>query len=72
VTAAPPLPVLDPARCTGCGDCVAVCPAGCLEMAGELPWLPRPGACIACGACEFVCVAAAVIVTPPIAAGAGW
>ena len=30
----PPLPVLDPARCTGCGDCVAVCPTNCLEMSG--------------------------------------
>jgi len=64
--------VLDTARCTGCGDCVAVCPTACLETAGELPWLPRPGACIACGACEFVCVAAAVAVTPPTAAGAEW
>ena len=25
MTADPPRPVLDPARCTGCGDCVAVC-----------------------------------------------
>jgi NAD-dependent dihydropyrimidine dehydrogenase PreA subunit len=59
----PPLPVLDPARCTGCSDCVAVCPTNCLEMSGGLPWLPRPGDCVACGACEFVCPAAAVVVT---------
>lgn len=62
-----PLPNLDPARCTGCGDCVAVCPTDCLEMAGAVPWLPRPGACIGCGACEFVCPTAAVVATPPVA-----
>jgi ferredoxin-type protein NapF len=27
-------PWIDPARCTGCGACVAVCPAGSVEMAG--------------------------------------
>jgi NAD-dependent dihydropyrimidine dehydrogenase PreA subunit len=72
VSAAPTLPVLDPSRCTGCGDCVAVCPTACLEMTGPLPWLPRPGSCIACGACEWVCIAAAVCVTPATAAGTGW
>ena len=33
------LPVLNESRCTGCGDCVAVCPTRCLAMAGPLPWL---------------------------------
>jgi len=36
------LPVLDESRCTGCGLCPDVCPTVCLEMAGALPWLPRP------------------------------
>ena len=30
----PDLPLLNEARCSGCGDCVTVCPTGCLEMAG--------------------------------------
>ena len=49
------LPVLDSSRCTGCGDCVAVCPADCLAMAGPRPWLPRPRDCVSCSACELVC-----------------
>jgi formate hydrogenlyase subunit 6/NADH:ubiquinone oxidoreductase subunit I len=49
------LPLLNEARCTGCGDCVAVCPTECLEKAGPLPWLPRPADCISCSACVLVC-----------------
>ncbi len=60
MNAAGELPLLDVARCTGCGDCVAVCPTACLEMAGVRPWLPRPAACVSCGACELVCPAAAI------------
>jgi NAD-dependent dihydropyrimidine dehydrogenase PreA subunit len=54
------LPVLDESRCTGCGDCVVVCPAYCLEMAGPLPWLPRPEDCTSCGLCDAVCPADAL------------
>ena len=49
------LPLLDRGRCTGCGDCVVVCPTACLEMAGAVPWLPRPADCVACELCVFVC-----------------
>ena len=55
-----PLPVLDDARCTGCGRCVAVCPTACLERWGAVVWLPRPADCVRCGACELVCPTAAV------------
>jgi formate hydrogenlyase subunit 6/NADH:ubiquinone oxidoreductase subunit I len=57
------LPVLDAARCTGCGDCVAACPTDCLAMAGPRPWLPRPADCISCTACELVCPADAITVS---------
>lgn len=31
-TGGPPLPALAPDRCTACGDCVAVCPAGAVSL----------------------------------------
>ncbi len=49
------LPLLDATRCTGCGDCVAVCPTGCLAMRGALPWMPRPLDCVPCALCVHVC-----------------
>jgi ferredoxin len=49
------LPWLDERVCVGCGDCVVVCPTECLEMAGPLPWLPRPADCVSCAACVLVC-----------------
>lgn len=54
------LPVVDTVRCTGCGDCVAVCPAECLALAGRLPWLPRPLDCLSCTVCELVCPTQAI------------
>jgi formate hydrogenlyase subunit 6/NADH:ubiquinone oxidoreductase subunit I len=58
------LPVLNPIRCTGCGDCVTICPVDCLGMAGVRPWMPRPGDCIACNACVIVCPADAIEMKP--------
>jgi formate hydrogenlyase subunit 6/NADH:ubiquinone oxidoreductase subunit I len=59
------LPELDITRCTGCSDCVAVCPAECLTMAGALPWLPRPLDCISCSLCELICPVEAIRLGTP-------
>ncbi len=56
------LPMLDERRCTGCGDCVTICPTDCLAMAGALPWLPRPYDCIACSACAIICPSEAIAI----------
>lgn len=58
------LPTLDETRCTGCGDCVRVCPTACLEMAGPLPWLPRPLDCIRCAVCVLICPVQALGLEP--------
>ena len=59
------LPAVDETRCSGCGDCVAVCPTNCLAMAGPLPWLPRPADCVRCELCVQVCPADALRMRPP-------
>jgi formate hydrogenlyase subunit 6/NADH:ubiquinone oxidoreductase subunit I len=59
------LPELDVTRCTGCGDCAALCPPQCLEMRGPLPWLPRPHECISCTLCVLVCPADALRMASP-------
>jgi MinD superfamily P-loop ATPase len=61
------LPLLNETRCNGCGDCVAVCPTRCLEMAGSLPWLPRPVDCVACALCVVICPPAALTLAPTVA-----
>ena len=55
------LPLLDETLCTGCGDCVVVCPAECLEFAADLPWLPRPQDCVSCTLCAIICPADAIV-----------
>ena len=57
------LPLLDETRCTGCGDCVFVCPVDCLEMTGAVPWLPRPRVCVSCMLCVLVCPGEALQMT---------
>jgi formate hydrogenlyase subunit 6/NADH:ubiquinone oxidoreductase subunit I len=61
----PELPLLDLANCVGCGDCVAVCPADCLEMAGRTPWMPRPRDCVYCDLCVQVCPTDALSMADP-------
>jgi electron transport complex protein RnfB len=42
------------ARCTGCGACLATCPAGALVAAPGRPAL-LPGRCTGCLECVEVC-----------------
>jgi len=58
---------LEGERCTGCGNCVAICPmdlwrmrAGRAELAGD--YRDR---CLECGSCHVACEAGAVDFTYP-------
>lgn len=54
-------PVIDPARCIGCGACTNVCPEGkVLGLIGGKAELIEPSACIGHGACRTACPAGAV------------
>jgi ferredoxin len=60
----PELPLLDNSKCTGCSDCVQVCPVDCLVMRGFYPWLLRPRDCVACALCVLICPEQALRMQP--------
>ena len=63
------LPEIDTDTCTGCGDCVAVCPTGALAMAKGKAVMARPELCIYDGECEPACTVAAIQVPYMIVLG---
>jgi hypothetical protein len=46
-------PVVDPAGCTACGECVYVCPSDAIDIGAVA--VIDPEACIGCGHCIAVC-----------------
>jgi formate hydrogenlyase subunit 6/NADH:ubiquinone oxidoreductase subunit I len=54
------LPLIDPTVCTGCGDCIAICPTQALAMVGGKAAIERPGACNYCAVCEALCPVGAI------------
>lgn len=57
-------PVIDPARCIGCGSCVEACPEApqhhVLGIVGGRAHLVSPGDCIGHGACKAACPVEAI------------
>jgi uncharacterized protein (DUF362 family)/NAD-dependent dihydropyrimidine dehydrogenase PreA subunit len=52
-------PVIDPDTCTGCGECIGICPAGALSMNNGRAFL-EPDLCISCLCCHEACPEGAV------------
>ncbi len=45
---------VDRSVCTGCGDCMEVCPVGAIEVTDGKSHID-PEKCIGCGLCQGVC-----------------
>jgi len=54
------LPTIVQDRCNGCGDCVATCPTGALDLLEGKATLARPADCAYCGDCETLCPQGAI------------
>lgn len=54
---------IDPERCEGCGDCMDVCPAGCIEGKARYIHMIDTTDCTGCGACLKVCENHAIMET---------
>ena len=52
----------NPALCTGCAMCSAVCPHGVFAMNERVAQLVRYEACMECGACQRNCPSGAITV----------
>ncbi|NOU07732.1 MAG: 4Fe-4S dicluster domain-containing protein, partial [Hyphomicrobiaceae bacterium] len=54
-------PLIDPARCVGCGACAHACPEGkIIGLIGGKAQLLDPQSCIGHGACKTACPASAI------------
>lgn len=59
---------IDDSKCTGCGDCVPVCPFGLLEVVADIVRV-REG-CTLCGACVEACTSGAIAIEEAAAVAA--
>jgi MinD superfamily P-loop ATPase len=54
------LPLIDPVRCTGCGDCERFCPTHAVVVRQKLAVIVQPEACTFCEVCEAQCPSGAI------------
>ena len=53
---------IDPAKCTGCGDCVFICPVRTIKLVKKIAVLADPAGCCreSCRICEYHCPEGAI------------
>lgn len=54
------LPLIDTARCTGCGRCAQLCPHRAVELRAGKAAIIRPADCTFCEVCESYCPEGAI------------
>ena len=57
---------LDPHLCTGCGQCLEVCPHGVFTRDNGIVRIQDRDGCMECGACARNCPVAAIQVNPGV------
>jgi ferredoxin-like protein FixX len=58
-------------KCTGCGNCLKVCLAGCYEIVNKKARIRSMEKCMECGACWYSCEDGAIVFSWP-AGGTGF
>jgi NAD-dependent dihydropyrimidine dehydrogenase PreA subunit len=56
-------PIVDQNKCSGCGNCVEICPSEVYEIKEEKSNPIRPEDCIECWACVTQCPAESIQLT---------
>lgn len=54
------IPEIDLQKCTGCGDCVELCPGNAAELVRSKAIIVRPQNCTYCTDCEVFCPSGAI------------
>ncbi|MGF7185270.1 NAD-dependent dihydropyrimidine dehydrogenase PreA subunit [Desulfitispora alkaliphila] len=54
---------IDEEKCTGCGECVDVCPVSHLEMKDEVAVTNEQTECVGCDSCVETCPVEAITLT---------
>lgn len=54
-------PVVDEAKCNGCGTCVDVCPSECFTLEDNKSKVTDPDACVDCESCVENCAEEAIV-----------
>ena len=47
--------LVDTDKCTGCGECIDICPVNVYEMSGDKCEAIAPEECVGCESCTGVC-----------------
>lgn len=54
------IPAIDPVLCTGCGNCVVLCPVRAVVLINDKAVIVRPDYCTYCDVCETFCPESAI------------